>query len=44
MSARGVLRPGRLVDEQVSLDELAGLFHEEGRPDVVKSVLRVASA
>jgi hypothetical protein len=42
MSARGVLRPGRLVDEQVSIDELAGLFNEAARSDAVKSVLRVA--
>jgi threonine dehydrogenase-like Zn-dependent dehydrogenase len=44
MSARGVLRPGLLVDEQVSIDELAGLFNDEAKSDAVKAVLRVAPA
>jgi hypothetical protein len=41
MSARGVLRPGLLVDEQVSVDELAGVFKRDEPTGVVKSVLRV---
>jgi threonine dehydrogenase-like Zn-dependent dehydrogenase len=44
MSARGVVNPGRLVDLELSLDDLAELFHEDTKPDVTKAVLRVAPA
>jgi hypothetical protein len=42
MSARGVVNPGTLVDHEVTLDELASLFHQDAKSDIVKSVLRIA--
>jgi threonine dehydrogenase-like Zn-dependent dehydrogenase len=42
MAARGVLRPGQLIDEQVSIEDLPKIFEGDGKSDAVKSVLRVA--